>query len=318
MALIQEIQAVTDDYINNHQPVDIYFTSNVLLFKLLTRGNTYDGGKKIKALLEYAEQNTGSYGPTSVLPVNKVEIFTEANFPYAAYFGVSTIDMDDQLLNSGSAAIVDLVHGKIRNMEKSIRKTMGAAVYAARAAGIAADPKARPLYGLADLFNQGQNFAYGEIIPADMPEWIAGEIAGARTMGFDFMQELRREASTDVTAEGKPDLYITTELLLDAFERSQQVQVRYSSEKLLNAGFDNILFKGAAVVADGNQADNTVDALNTQFLDMKTHAKRNFTKPEWKSPIDQPDTITANVRWAGQLICTNRKAHARASNVTPA
>ena len=319
---LNELQAMTDDYIYQRQPVDIYHKSNVLLYKLLTRGNTYDGGLKIQANLEYGKAPSGSYGPRDELPVDKTEILTAAFFIYAAYFTTLTIDMEDDLQNVGSdQALVDLVTAKLNNAEKTIRDDMGSQIYGTRSANITAAKAAgrkdpRPFIGLGDLFNTDTTAAYGEIKETDLADWKANVISTAETMSFEFMQRLRRTASTDTTREGKPDLYLTTELLQDAFERTQQPQVRYSNEDLLNAGFDNVMFKSAAMVADDNQAAGHIDALNTRFLDMKSHKKRNFTKPEWQSPIRQPDTATANIRWAGQLLCTNRKAHARASDVS--
>jgi hypothetical protein len=322
MPLVSELQAMTDDYIENRQPLDVYFKSNVLLYKLLSRGDTYSGGKRIQSNLEYGKSNSGSYGPTSELPINKTEILTAAYFTYAAYYATLTADMEDDIINSGPEQIVDIVLTKLKNAEKTLRDTMASAIFGSRAAGILADPKSKPFLGLEDLFNQSDDFAYGEIKPTDLVRedgssmWKAAQITDAKTMSFKFMQELRREASIDTTREGKPDLYLTTETLQDAYERSQQVQVRYSDKNLLNAGFDNVLFKGAAVVADNKQEEGYIDAFNMRYLKIKTHSKRNFTKPVWQSPIRQPDTMTANIRWAGQFICSNRNAHARATNVS--
>lgn len=322
MALtLTELQAMTDDYIYQRQPVDVYFKSNALLYKLLSRGNTYDGGLKIQANLEYGKSNTGTYGPKDELPVNKTEILTAAFFVYAAYYATLTIDMDDELQNIGSdQALVNLLQTKLNNAEKSIRDTMGSEIYGKRdnlmtEAKNAGRKDPQPFIGLGDLFNTSTSTAYGEIKEDDLGMWKANVNSDSETMSFEFMQRLRRLASTDTTKEGKPDLYMTTELLQDAFERTQQIQVRYSDKDLLDVGFDNVLFKGAAVVADDNQSAGVIDALNTKYLDIKSHKKRNFTPPKWQSPIRQPDTATANIRWAGQLLCTNRKAHARANNV---
>ena len=317
MALnLTELQAATEDYILNYQPTDIFFTSNVLLFKLLKLGKTYDGGKKIQVNLEYDMTHAGSYGPKSELPISKKEIVNAAFFPYAAYFATLTMDMDDELINAGDKAIVKLLVTKMKNAEKSIRYAMATDIYGARSEGIAAKADALPFNGLKDIFNQTGSVAYGEIAADDFPKWKSGYTSTATEMSFKFMQSLRRLASIDNTNEGKPDLYITTEVLKDSFERTLQTQARYMSKDLADAGFDNVLFKGCPVVSDDKQSAGYVDALNTKYLDVLTHSRRNFTKPEWKSPIQQPDTATANIRWAGNLICKNRKAHARATGIT--
>lgn len=316
---LNELQAATDYYVQNEQPEDIYFTSNVLLFKLLSLGKTYPGGKKIQVNLEYDMTHAGAYGPKSEMPISKKEIINAAFFEYAAYYATLTMDMDDDLINSGEVAIVDLLRAKLKNAEKSIRKTMASQIYHKRATSLAAgnDPNARPFNGLGDLFQSADSsIEYGEISEDQMSLWAPNVIDGAKEMGFEFMQEVRREASIDNGNEGKPDLYLTTQVLQDAFERTLQVQARYSDKKLLDAGFDNILFKGAPIVDDDECDSGHLYGLNTAYLDVLTHVKRNFTKPEWKSPIRQPDTATANIRWAGNLVCRNRKAHVLADNVS--
>jgi hypothetical protein len=318
MALnLTELQAATEDYIVNHQPTDVFFKSHVLLFKLLKIGKTYNGGKKIQVNLEYDMTHAGSYGPKSELPISKKEIVNAAFFPYAAYFSALTMDMDDELINSGDLAIVNLLVTKMKNAEKSIRYVMGKEIYESRATNMAANPLSLPFIGLADLFEQSDSVAFGEILPPDISPstWKAGYISGEKTMGFKFMQELRRAATIDNNNEGQPDLYLTTSVLKDAFARTIQAQVRYTSKDLAEAGFSNVLFEGVPVTSDDRQTAGYVDALNTQYLDVYNHSRRNFTKPEWKSPIQQPDTATANIRWAGQFVCKRRDAHARAINV---
>lgn len=311
---LNELQAATDYYIKQEQPEDIFFTSNVLLFKLLSLGKTYPGGKKIQVNLEYDMTHAGAYGPKTELPISKKEIINAAFYDYAAYYATLTMDMEDDLINSGETQIVNLLRTKLKNAEKSIRKAMASQVYNSKATSMAStsDPDARPFTGLGDLFNSDP---YGEISASDMPDWSPNLVTTTETMGFDFMQMIRRQASIDNGNEGKPDLYITTQTLQDAFERTLQQQARYADQKLLDAGFDNILFKGAPIVDDDECSAGYVYGLNTKYLDVLTHVKRNFTNPEWKSPHRQPDTATANIRWAGNLVCSNRKAHVLANDV---
>jgi len=317
---LNELQAATDYYIEQEQPIDIFFRSNVLIYKLMSQNKTFSGGQKIQVNLEYDMTHAGPYGPTSEMPMSKKEILNAAFFEYAAYYATLTLDMDDQLLNAGEPEIVDLLRAKLQNAEKSIRKKMAEDIY--NKASATSDSNARPFTGLGDLFqNSDSAIAYGEISADQMTEWTPNKETGAKTMGFTFMQELRRKASVDNGNEGKPDLYVTTQTLQDAFEASLQVQARYADEDLLNVGFNNILFHGAPIVDDDKctTSDSTphpVYGLNTGFLDILTHSKRNFTRPEWKSPIQQPDVATANIRWAGNLVCRNRKAHVLADDVS--
>ena len=326
MALtLTELQAVTDDFIMNRTPEAVYFRDHVLIHKLSKKSKSFDGGLEIQTNLEYGKQHSGSYGPRTTFPVQKKEILTAAFFAYAAYFGVSTYDMEDDLLNAGDAAIVNIIQTKLRNMQKSIRDTMSLEIWKSRLANIAAssydDP--HPFSGVDDLFNQTANFKYGKIAPEDLRKednvtsmWKTGFSNTAMEMGFKTMQAIRRAASLGASSSKKPDLYITTEELKDAFEASEYALVRHSDKSLIDAGFDNVLFKGASVVADENQAAGYVDGYNTKYLDIIHHSKRNFTKPVWEAELRSPETFTCNVRWVGQLVCTNRLGHVRATGIT--
>ena len=325
MALtLTELQAVTDDYIYNRTPEDVYFRDNVLIYKLMKKGKSFDGGKKIQANLEIGKQHAGAYGPRTEFPVAKKEILTAAFFEYAAYFGTSTYDMEDDLINNGEAAIVNIIQTKLKNMQKSIRDDMAIDIWRTRAANIAAaeygDP--RPFAGVGDLFDQTAATKYGEIAPEDLLKedgttsmWKAGSISDSITMGFKGLQAIRRLASLGPSNSDKPDLYLTTEVLKDAFEASEYALTRHSDKNMVNAGFDNVLFKGAAVVSDERQTAGYVDGYNLRFLDIIHHKDRNFTKPVWKAEIRTPETFTCNIRWMGQLVCTNRLGHVRATNV---
>ena len=312
MALsLTELQAITNFYFEKTS-TDIYFKTNILLYKMLggeSGGHTIPGGKKIQVILEYDKGNSGTYGNTSKLPLDKKEVFNAAFYRWAAYFAGVTIDLDDQRQNSGEQAIVDLVRGKLQNAQKAIRTSMGADIYAAAADG-------NSFNGLGDLFNTNTAVQYGEIAENDVAMWHAALDATAEALDFGVMQKIRRLATINDNAEGKPNLYITTQLLRDAFEATLQVQARYQDVRLINAGFDNILFGGMPVVCDNKQTAGYLDALNTQFLDIYTHQDFNFTKPIWASPIDQPDTKVAFIKWSGNLVCKNRKAHSRHTNLS--
>lgn len=320
MALdLTELQAVSDDYVEK-TPVDIYFLDCVLLWKLMGGGamndnlvvgtDLADGGKKIKQILEYDKVNGGTYGADTKIDISKKEIYNAAFFRWAGYHSVAVITLDDQVQNSGKEAVVDLTFGKLKNAGKTVRDFMGSGIYAAAGA----DPYA--FNGLGDIFNTTTSVPYGSIKEADMAGWKANLITSAEAISFKAMQSLKRAASVGQSKRDKPNLYITTELLKDGFERTLQTQVRYSDVDLVNAGFENVLFQSNPVVPDDKQATGYCDALNLNYLKIKTHSQYNFTKPVWEHDLQQPDNLVANIRWIGNLTCAHRRAHARHTNYT--
>jgi len=320
MSLDAQLEVITEDWIESNRPEDIVFQDNVLLYMLMAGkkfqdtmvqpGETVDGGKMLKAFLEYEKSHTGTYGNTTKIPQSKKEILNAVLYRWAGYYGSNTMDLDDQIQNNGKAALVDLAHAILRNIHKTIRDKMGTAVYASAGS----DPKA--FLGLGDLFNTDSSVAYGNIKEDDMADWKANVITDSVDISFKVMQKIRRTAKTGQSRDAKPNLYITTDVLKDGFERTLHTQARYSNTKLVDAGFDNVLFGGVPVVADDKQSDGITDALNLRYLKAKTHTKWPFTTPKWEYSKDQPDTLTANTRWIGQIICTNRKGHCRHTNLS--
>lgn len=315
---LTELQAVTDDYVDK-TPVDVYFKDNVLLYKLLGNGNLennlvqanelVDGGQMIRVYLEYGEGNSGSYGAKTKIEQSKRDIMQAARFRWGGYFASNTIDLDDKVQNSGDAAMISIVQAKMKNIHKTIRKKMGGDIYNASADSIS-------FLGLGDLFNTTTSTKYGTIAEDDMGDWKANVITASEAISYAVMQKIRRTASVGQNNNDKPDIYVTTDALLDGYERGLQTQQRFSDVKLVDAGFENVLFKRAPVCADDRQTSGRLDALNLRYLALKAHSDYNFTKPKWEYSKDEPDTFTANVRFIGQLVCKNRKAHCRHTGLT--
>lgn len=308
-----EIQACTDYYVDKI-PSDIYFKGNILFYKLLGGeefgAHLIPGGEKIKIFLEYDKANGGAFGNTTKFALNKKEVFNAAFFRWAGEYSGLTIDLDDQRKNNGDLALVNLVNAKLKNAQKTIRTNLGTKTYSAAATD-------DDINGLGDLFNTDTSVAYGEVTETQCSLWKANVITTATSISFKVLQEIRRTAMIDDDSiEGKPNLYMTTQLLKDGYERTLQAQARYADAKLVNAGFDNILFGGAPIVADNKQTSGYVDALNLNFLEIKTHQDYNFTKPVWASPIDQPDLKVAFIKWSGNVCCKNRAAHCRHTNLS--
>lgn len=320
MALtLTELNAVTKDYCNN-KSTDIYFSDNVLLWKLMSKGKMnanlvtpneiVDNGENIRVVLEYAASNTGSYGKNTIITQQKVAVLNAARFRWAGYYASNAIDLDDKIANNGDAAYVNLIKTKLGNIEKTVRDKMGTDIYASAA-------NSNSFLGLGNLFNTTTSTTYGGIAEDDMAKWAAKADATGGSITFAVLQAMRRGASVGQTNAGKPNLYITTELLKDAFENTLQLQARYSDSDLAVAGFSNIMFSSyAPVVADDKQTAGYCDALNLNFLSIKTHKDFAFTKPVWEHDKEQPDTEVANIRWVGQLVTSNRRAHYRKTGLT--
>ncbi|MFZ2809467.1 MAG: phage major capsid protein [Desulfosalsimonadaceae bacterium] len=325
MSLLNQLNATTEYYWLNTEPQDILNKASALLWKLmglaLARDNwevkpheLVDGGKMIKVMLEYANSNSGEYGAQTVINQSKKDIFDAARFRWAGLYGSNTLNLDDLTQNTGDEAIIALTKKYKDSIIKAARVQMAADVIAAATTG-------NKINGLGDLFNTTTSTEYGSIDEDEMADWKANVITTAEAICFEVMQKIFRTPDMGENDEMIPDFCVTSSTLRDAYERSLHPQQRYSDTNAVEAGWRNITHKGAPIVADSGYTMTagvgTLDALNTRTLHLRSHKDYNFTTPVWvdKTVLGQPDVISANTRWRGNLFCTNRKLNVRHTNL---
>ena len=322
MSLINQLNATSEYFWLQVEPVDILNKASALLWKLMglaiARDNwnvqpheIVDGGKMVKVPLEYANSNSGSYGASTVIAQGKVDILEAARFRWAGVYGSNTLNLDDLTQNTGDEAIIALTKQYMNSIIKSARVKMASDIMASAADG-------NSINGLGDLFNTVTSTAYGSITEAEMPNWKANVLTEARFISFEVVQEIFRQPNMGDSVDMLPNFCVTTSTLKDGYERSLHPQQRYTNTDMLSAGWQNITHKGAPIVAEANQTDGYFDALNLNYLSLRSHKDYNFTTPKWvdKEVLGQPDTISANTRWRGNLYCTNRKMHVRHTNLS--
>jgi len=329
MSLINQLNATTEYFWLQKEPVDILNKASALLWKLMgnaiTRDNwtvkpheTVDGGLMVKVPLEYQNSNSGGYGATTIINQSKVNIVNAARFGWAGIYGSNTLNLDDLTQNAGSEAIIDLTKIYMKSIIKAARVQMAADVIAA-----AAD--STRINGLNDLFNitaadvvGATSVHYGSISEAEMAEWKPNVIATAEAISFEVLQKVFRTPDMGDFEGMLPNFIVTTSLLKDGYERSLHPQQRYINTTMLAAGWQNIEHKGAPMVADSGMSTGRLAALNLNFMSLRSHKDYNFTIPVWmaKTVLGQPDVITADTRWRGNLYCSNRKMNVLHTNLT--
>lgn len=321
MGLLNQLNATTEYYWLNVEPIDILNKASALLWKLMgnaiTRDNwdvkpheTVDGGLMIKVMLEYANSNSGRYGKSTVINQSKKDIIDAARFRWAGIYGSNTLNLDDISMNTGDEAIIDLTKQYMSSIIKAARLQMAADILTT-----AADSDG--INGLGDLFNTNTSTEYGSIAEATMASWKANVITTAEAISFECLQRIFRAPDMGDMKDMLPNFIVTTPTLRDGYERSLHPQQRYTNTDMVAAGWENIVHKGAPIVGDAVTAGNLY-ALNLNYLHLRSHKDYNFTTPVWidKKVLGQPDVLTADTRWRGNLFCSNRRMHVLHTNLT--
>jgi len=322
MSLLNQLNATTEYYWLNTEPEDILNKASALLWKLMGNARVndnwevkpheiVDGGKMIKVPLEYAASNSGAYGAQTVINQSKVNIIDAARFGWAGVYGSNTLNLDDLTQNTGDEAIISLTKQYMRSIIKAARVKMAADVIASAAS-------ADNITGLGNLFNTTTSTEYGSIDEDEMADWKANVITTAEAISFEVLQKVFRQPNMGDAADMLPNFIVTTATLRDGYERSLHPQQRYTDTKAVEAGWQNIVHKGAPIVADTGITSGELMALNLNFLSLRSHKDYNFTAPKWvtKEVLGQPDVMTADTRWRGNLVCSNRKMHCKHTNLT--
>jgi hypothetical protein len=324
MALLDQIEAVTNDFYEKNKVEDLYFKSNIMLYRLLgsgqsklslvTASETIDGGKKVLEFLEHAPVGGSTYGPTTTIPGTNHDIVNKASFDWSGYVGHDAIGLKERRENSGDAAMVMLVQKKLNSIAKTIRDTMGKGVYVARAASV----DLQGFDGLPDLFDTTTTIAYGGIKEDDMPLWSPNIITTVEAMSYAVMSDIIATATTENSKESMPNLILGTKDLYNKYESSLQPLQRFVDKTTLAAGFENITHKGIPFVWDTQCPVGNVYAMNMGKIRIRSHEEFNFTQAKWvaNDPATKPNDFIASTIWSGVLTTSDRSAHALHTSLT--
>jgi len=326
---LSEIQALTQD-VWMPGAANNWMMGNIMQYKLLEAAETKDSGEYVRYVLTYARSNGGAFGPTSVFNTTKKATHNAAQFTWSYFYGNTTWDIEDDVKVNGGSSGVDLLMSKLDNMQSSIKDYMGDSLWTAYATALTTyGAETIPFYGIPDLF--AATSTYGRIAYTDLGTftnagtgssqyvWAPYTSASSLSMSFDTLQLLSR--CTRVGGDnGKEiiDLIVTTATLKDSFEAQIQPQQRHYDPNLAKAGFEHVNFReNCPVVVDDKCTASYVNGFNMKNFKLHPHSEYFFTKPEWMSPVNQPQVKTCSTMFVGAVGTGARRSHGQLTNVSP-
>ena len=285
--------------------VDNIFNSNVLAFKLLKNAEKLDGGKKIITPLEYGMNTAqGYYSGYDVLDTTPSDPITSAEWDWRLAYATISISGEDELKNAGDSQVLSLLKSKMRNAEKSLKDMFGSSLFNGDGATAPGTGEITALGGTklktsGDFYESGvdncivgfdrslggidsttytwwdakaDHFADGGASPSDWAQHLDAT-DGVSTL----IQDMTKMYGGCTIDNDSPDLIVTTQVLMDAYESSLMSNKRFEgASDLADAGFQTLRFKGATIVVDSHCPAGQMYFLNTKYLDFKVHSKRNF------------------------------------------
>lgn len=324
MALpFEELESITDDYFvaEGGKATDIYFNTSFLLNYLLKQQKGLwerpDGGRLIRAVLEYDGQESGFYARGDTISSDDRESVNAAYFEWKHAYGNATVYRIDTLKNSGEYAEVQLVVQRVGGGQKSLTKTLADSTY--DDAGGAAER----LTGLRACCNETTTTAYGAIKEADLVSadgttpWEGKTNSTTEAISLGVIRTLATDAKVRDGKGGKPDLVVMTEALWNVLADILQVQQRFTEGvETAKAGFTGLYFEGKDIFPDDYCPSGYAFAINSNHYGFAVHRDGYYMRSKWKVIPDSPEDKTMKIYFDGNFICNNRKAHKAHSNLS--
>lgn len=293
--------------LKNYVPklADNVFTARPL-FYALTNGQTIrrvNGGAKIVVPIIYGTNSTaGSYSGSDTIATTAQTGITAAEYDWKQYAATVTITGIEEAKNNGEAAIIDLLEGKIMQAEQTIIQNMNTMFY-----GNGAGNGGKDFLGLNALVGTGNDSgsAIGGIdaTDADNSWWRSSLTNQGGALTLAAMSTMYNNVSV---GNDQPTIIITDQDEYEKYEALLQPNLRYTSADVADAGFQNLLFKGAPVTYDSDtDLDGKMFFLNTKYLRLVAHTETWFQPTPFVRPTNQ-DARYAQILCYGQLTTSNR------------
>lgn len=291
---------------------DNVFGAKVLLWVLKSSGaiENVDGGRKIVQPLIYAgAANTGSYADDDVFATDPNVGISAAEFGWKQYYGLISFTGIELAQNSGQQALLNLMKARLQQVELTMADDLNQMLW-----GDGSGNSGKDFMGIAGAVAQADPSvgAFGGIERASNAYWKPAFKAAtvANTLALADMTNVYNTAS-----EGKdhPNVIVSTQTGFEAYEALLQSNIRYTDTEMGDAGFQNLMFKGAPVafdrdadVASTTEGNAPMWFLNTQYIRLSKLANKWFTPSEMLQPTNQ-DAFYKHLVCYGNLTASNIK-----------
>lgn len=292
--------------------------NNALLRELRKSGKVkpFRGGQTIVQEIEYQENSSYKrYSGYETLNIQASDVFTAAEYDIKQVAVAITMSGLEMIQNSGKEQVIDLLEARIKNAERTMMNNLAADVYST---------------GTAD---GGKQINGLQALVADSPS--TGTVGGINRTNWTFWRNQTYDASTEGSATtastiqanmneaflkvtrgtDKPNLIVADNSYFSLYWSSLQAIQRIQRTDEGNLGFQELMFAGVPVIADGGYGGNVPTGaalsssrmyfLNTNYLYLRPYPERDM-KPigDDRFSVNQ-DAMVKLVGWAGNMTMSN-------------
>jgi hypothetical protein len=238
--------------------------------------------------------------PDDQVVFRNIDTRTAATLEMAYYRAQSLITWKERAQNMGEAQIIDLLKDKAKEMQEELYHRFATDLYTYNSSGLGIQP-------LSYVVDSTQT--YGGIAAADASTWVAWRDASTTALTLYGAGSLSYYQNVATFGTDAPSLHVTTRNLYSKFMSLFEGQKIYQDNKLADAGFDNIKFMGAPIVADFYCPASYWYGIDIGQIEFRVQNDYDFKLTDW-FPLEQaghPESMARVISFAGNLKIMSRR-----------
>ena len=289
---------------------DQIFDATPFWFWMRDKGKlrTESGGRFITEPLRYAKSERVKFlGKGGTVSLSDQEFLTAAQYDWKYLVdSIVRFGVDDQK-NRGRNQIINLMNAKLQNSQDSLVDKMEEVLFATNSAD------ALQFLGLQNLV---QDDPTSSTVVAGINQlthsWWQNKTKDMTGLSFAIngmaeMRTLLNNVTNNLNSD-RPDIIVSGQTPFEYYEDLVGEQKRIVNQKMGDAGFENIQFKGMPMIWSPSCANTRMYFLNTTFLAFVYDPMMFFDMTEWKPIPDQVNDRAAQIITAGELTTSRRRA----------
>lgn len=289
---------------------DNVFSSKPILFALRQAGRVQNfHGNSIEVPLMYAEvTNKGSYSGTDTFSQDAETGIGNANFTWKQYYANVSFTGLELAKNSGKEAVLSLLRARLQQAELTIAENLDEMLL-----GDGTGNGGKDWDGLELMVGTADN-TVGGISSATNDWWNPSVDATAEALGLPKMRTAYNDASE---GNDHPTNIFTTQEGFESYEALISDNARFMDPEMADAGFQNLMFKGAPITFDQYVQDAHMYFINLKYITLAKLDNVWFKASDFLQPTNQ-DVKYKHILCYGNLVISNRARQASLTGLTDA
>lgn len=286
---------------------DNIFTSKPLLFVLKNGVKNYHGTKIVVPLLYAENPNAGVYENADTFATAAMTGISAAEYEFRQYYGLLHFTGIELAKNTGKEAILSLLSARMEQLELTISENLNEMLYA----GTDNEGADKTWLGLTKAIGTA-DVVVGDIDGNTYDWWEPNVNANAVALSLGVMRRLYNQCSS---GNDHPTHIFTTMAVFEGYEDLIDDNARFLDPKMADAGFQNLMFKGAPITFDEHCPAGDMYFLNTRYTHIAKLNDTWFKPSDWLYPVNA-DVMYKHIRLYGNLVVSNRSRMGAASALT--